>query len=122
MFNGLPEDHGAETRKNFKKVHGWDQAGESPFFGEDERQTEDVVGNSGEQAGGEADDDGAPELAVASEVIETGDGEKDEDRRQKDEGDKNAHRAEAIKIEEEARDGGGGEEENAEHEDPFRDG
>jgi hypothetical protein len=112
LFDGLAEDHCAEAGEYFEQVYRRDEAGEAPFFGKYERQAEDVVNNGGYESGGEAEDDGAPELAVATLAVEPADQEKGDDGRQEDEGGEDAHGAKAVEVKEEASNRRGAEEEN----------
>ena len=105
LFNGLAEDHCAKSREDFEKLHGRNDGGDAPFFGEDEREAEDVISHGGEEAADKADHDGAPELAMAAPAVENGNDNEREHGREENERREDAHGAEAVKVEQETSDG-----------------
>ena len=109
LLDRLAEDHRAEAREDFEKVHGRDDRGNSPFPRENEGETEDVISHSSEQARAQADEYSPPKLAVAAFTIQGREENQAGKRRQENEWSEDAHRTKVIEIRKEAGDGRSGE-------------
>ena len=113
LLDRLAEDQRAEAREDFEQWHLRDaDAAHAPGVGVDEGEAEDIVGDCAEQAGERAEDDGAPQAAVAAGAIENCDAVEQNGAGEKDRVEKGAHVDEVVHLGEQAPDRRGGEAEN----------
>ena len=105
LFKRFPQDHRTETREDFEQFHWWHNGFDAPLFGEDKRQTKNIISHRRNQSTQHPDPNGTPDVTRTTDTIRNRNRTQYDERRRKNVRCEKTHRTKPIEIREQTCDG-----------------